>query len=157
MGEFGVYDLVLSPDDTCTKQVALDPVNANLAILYSFLIFLGVGLLYRVFEHLLTSKSGAQKLLSFKKLLKRKGFPVSVCNVYNKLKRIEVTHKRLSLKIEIYIYIPNKMNADLDSGSRADVCKKRNSRRTSYFEAKTASQVFGHFSRLEHGNLNLRE
>ena len=44
-GEFGVYSLVLdSEGKACTVSTALEPVNSNLALLYSFLICLLIGI-----------------------------------------------------------------------------------------------------------------
>jgi hypothetical protein len=46
MGEFGVYDLMVS-GNMCKVETSLDPVNANLALLYSFLILLLLGIAFR--------------------------------------------------------------------------------------------------------------
>ena len=47
LGEFGVYDLTINKDG-CIFSTAFEPVNEYLAILYSFLIILGLVLVYNV-------------------------------------------------------------------------------------------------------------
>ena len=47
LGEFGVYDLTIN-NDGCSFSTALQPVNEYLAILYSFLIILGLVLVYNL-------------------------------------------------------------------------------------------------------------
>jgi len=46
LGEFGVYDLVKGSTDRCEITEALAPVNANLALLVCFLVYLVGGLLW---------------------------------------------------------------------------------------------------------------
>ncbi len=55
LGQFGVYDLVV-PDASgsgsslpeCDFRTALDPVDANIAILYCALILIAIGIVYQV-------------------------------------------------------------------------------------------------------------
>lgn len=47
-GEYGVYDIILDDKQSCTLVEALAPVNANLALLYCFLILLGLGILFQI-------------------------------------------------------------------------------------------------------------
>ena len=44
-GEYGVYDLILNEEGkSCTVTTALEPINSNLALLYSFLICVLIGI-----------------------------------------------------------------------------------------------------------------
>lgn len=48
LGEFGVYDLILDENSTCTVTTALEPVKANLAILICTIILLTIGVVWRI-------------------------------------------------------------------------------------------------------------
>ena len=48
MGEFGVYEVLISGQGECGFKEALPPVNPYLSILYSVLILLGLGLIYHL-------------------------------------------------------------------------------------------------------------
>ena len=43
-----MYDLTLTSDGECAFEEALEPANANLALLYCFLILLGMGIVWRL-------------------------------------------------------------------------------------------------------------
>ncbi len=47
LGEFGVYDIGVQPGGgQCQVETPVEPVNANLAILYCSLILIALGLVY---------------------------------------------------------------------------------------------------------------
>eukprot|EP00094_Tigriopus_californicus_P008398 TCALIF_08092-PA protein Name:"Similar to Hgsnat Heparan-alpha-glucosaminide N-acetyltransferase (Mus musculus)" AED:0.16 eAED:0.16 QI:217/0.75/0.77/1/0.62/0.55/9/0/556 len=47
-GEYGVYDIILDETQSCTVVEALEATNSNLALLYCFLILLGLGILFQM-------------------------------------------------------------------------------------------------------------
>lgn len=77
MGEFGVYDLTLDADGDCPVDIALKPVHANLALLYSFLILLLLGIVFRIYVFL-DNRGYLDKLkAAVQNLLRELGFEVS--------------------------------------------------------------------------------
>ena len=78
LGEFGVYDLIHDGSKECTFTEALEPANANLALLYSFLALLGVGLVYRAMVWIRRSTIGVRTERTIRQRLKTVGFDVEV-------------------------------------------------------------------------------
>ena len=69
-----MYDFALEEDGDCSLVTALEPVNAFLALLYSFLILLLLGVVYRLGTWALRTERAASAV----EFLQKKGLPLSV-------------------------------------------------------------------------------
>ena len=77
IGEFGFYDVILRDDGkSCDPEIALGPVDDNLALLYSFLCLLGLGIVFQVVMYFERRRKFQGIKRAFKNFQKELGFEV---------------------------------------------------------------------------------